>query len=168
MLATDPEFCRYLRKMIRHHFRPNPHMEQDLMQEALLHLCQNEPLDPSLDWQSYLRRCRFHLSHYLKRGRSIDSPKRAACRCSFDDLVAGNGDHPNGLDQPDSAPWMDDIIHRDLVRTLLARVRPRERFVLIRICRGYTLTEIAKELGVSVCAASKCSSRIAVQARKLV
>src|SRR5438874_13527896 len=59
---------------------------EDLLQEALLHLWVTELRQPGQSVSWYLQSCRFHLQHYLARGRSVDSKKRSASRL---DLLDG-------------------------------------------------------------------------------
>src|SRR5438132_877048 len=55
----------------------------DLVQEALMHLWLMECRRPGQSISWYLQSCRFHLQHYLARGRSVDSKKRSASRTNL-------------------------------------------------------------------------------------
>jgi RNA polymerase sigma factor (sigma-70 family) len=167
VLADDPAFRSRLQAMIRREFRPDPELEQDLMQEALLHLCrlENRGAQGTRGW--HVESCRFHLLHYLDAGRSLDSPKRAARRISIhafpaDDQYARFWD--DFLDPTDS---LSELIARDMLSALRQRLGPRDWLVLNGLYGGLSLSEIAQALSVSVCAVSKRRDRIADQARRL-
>src|SRR5258707_10150901 len=58
-------------------FTANSVLQQDLMQESLVHLWRIESDKPGRSSSWYLQSCQFHIRHYLAAGRSVDSPKRA-------------------------------------------------------------------------------------------
>src|SRR5689334_11740759 len=58
-------------------FSGNPALQEDLIQESLVHLWKVEREKPGQSKSWYLQSCRFHLQHWLASGRSLDSPKRA-------------------------------------------------------------------------------------------
>ena len=47
--------------------------QEDLLQEALIHLWHEETNEPGQSQSWYLQNCRHHLSNSLKRDHSIDS-----------------------------------------------------------------------------------------------
>src|SRR6266581_3545415 len=51
-------------------------LQDDLLQEALIHLWLMETRRPQQTKSWYLQSCKYHLLHYLSAGRSIDSSKR--------------------------------------------------------------------------------------------
>src|SRR5262245_46884099 len=58
-------------------FTSDPVLQQDLMQECLIHLWRVENEKPGRTKSWYLQSCRYHVQHWLALGRSVDSPKRS-------------------------------------------------------------------------------------------
>src|SRR6266566_3276942 len=55
-------------------------LREDLMQEALIHLWQREEHCPGQTECWYMQSCRFHISNFLRNGRSLDSWKHRQAR----------------------------------------------------------------------------------------
>src|SRR5205809_7182293 len=51
-------------------------LQDDLLQEALIHLWLMETRRPGQTHSWYLQSCKYHLLHYLASGCSVDSAKR--------------------------------------------------------------------------------------------
>ena len=51
----------------------NRTLQQDLLQEAIIHLWLTETNRPNQTTSWYLQSCKFHIQHYMASGRSIDS-----------------------------------------------------------------------------------------------
>lgn len=109
--------------------------------------------------------CRFHASHLLKSGRSLDSPKRAMVRnqLTIDSLEES---HLVPVSRSDEE-MVDKLSARDLVTTLNSGLSPRERAVLDGLARGLALREVAAELRYSYPSVLKYRRRIARLARRL-
>src|SRR5205814_2175091 len=76
-------------------------LQDDLLQESLLHIWRMENHNPGHTRSWYLQSCRYHLLHWLSSGRSLDSFKRCKgdLRVSLDVLDDGlpfDGYHTNG------------------------------------------------------------------------
>src|SRR6185436_4097236 len=74
-LAAEESLREALFQMCRR-MTPNAALQEDMLQEAMVHLWLTETRRPGQTRSWYLQSCRFHLQHYLNCGRSIDSAKR--------------------------------------------------------------------------------------------
>src|SRR5712672_407973 len=137
MLVEDAQMLASLRQIIAR-FTRCPQLQQDLMQECLLHLWKLEEKKPGHTRSWYLQGCRFHLQHCLVSGRSLDSLKRA----STDNRIALHGHRTNG-------EVFEAVSFADVVSTLKREITPRERQVLSGLANGMVLQEIASEFGIS-------------------
>lgn len=144
---------------------PDPALHQDLVQESLIHLWKLELKDPGHTTSWYLMNCRFHMSHLLQSGRSLDSPKRAVVRSqrTIDSLEE---EHQVPVSRSDEE-MVDELSAQDLVTILYSGLRPRERAVLYGLARGLVLREVAAELRYSYPSVLKYRRRIARLALKL-
>src|SRR5260370_33664767 len=95
MLVEDAQMLGSLRQIVAS-FTRYPELQQDLMQECLIHLWKLEGNRPGGTRSWYLQACRFHLQHYLVSGRSLDSLKRAAGGIRI--AIEGD-DHEPGLQE---------------------------------------------------------------------
>src|SRR5690348_11215479 len=75
-LFEDPPLRATLQRIVAG-FTTNPVLQEDLMQESLVHLWRIECDKPGRTRSWYLQSCQFHVRHWLAAGRSLDSPKRA-------------------------------------------------------------------------------------------
>ena len=98
----------------------NAGLREDLMQEALLCYWQTLHDLPGQTRSWYLQRCRFHLRHWLKRGRSIDSIKRNdnGHRLNFQP----DRDKELLSEYPTNGELFETVSARDLVSTLSNRL----------------------------------------------
>src|SRR5215471_16603655 len=69
--ATREALLKIITTITRHEA-----LQDDLLQEALIHLWMIETRRPYQTKSWYLQSCKFHLLHYLGAGRSVDSAKR--------------------------------------------------------------------------------------------
>src|SRR5260370_13365480 len=60
-------------------------LQEDLMQEALIHLYRKVSLRPGQTESWYSQSCYFHLLGYLRQGTSVDAPKRRHLACEVSD-----------------------------------------------------------------------------------
>src|SRR5712672_385627 len=144
MLVEDAQMLALLRQIVAR-FTRYPELQQDLMQECLLHLWKLEGEKPGRTRSWYLQGCRFHLQHCLVSGRSLDSLKRANAVILIDvdggdEETALHGHHTNG-------EVFEAVSFADLVSTLRYQIKPRERQVLSGLADGMMLREIASEFG---------------------
>src|SRR5437867_1224868 len=81
---------------------PNFALREDLLQEALIHLWRVGTRRPGQTRSWYLQSCKFHLTHYLASGRSVDSPKRGRGHSRLQDDSAPPEAFPELVDPGDS------------------------------------------------------------------
>src|SRR5260370_15945719 len=133
MLVEGAQTRELLRKIVAG-FTQDPHLQQDLMQECLLHLWKLERSRPGRTRSWYLQGCRFHLQHYLALGRSLDSLKRAngGNRIAID----GDDQEPALHEHHTNGELFETVSFADLVWTLKRQVSPRESCVLGGLADG--------------------------------
>jgi RNA polymerase sigma factor (sigma-70 family) len=124
------------------------HLQEDLLQEMILHLHQQwqENPDRTLSW--YAQSCHFHASKYLNAGRSIDSKARADM-----EAIPFWQEAPDGGLEPLPIPSKDAIEEEVAVGDLLEKIRhalmAKQARVLDFLVAGYTEKEIGMIEGVS-------------------
>ncbi len=138
--------------------------QEDLFQEAMLHLWRQENLHPGQTLSWYLQSCSFHLRNLKAAGRSLDSPKRASGRIQ---LPSDGSDHDLAHHAFMLADGFHEISARDLLETLTRRLLPRERRVLDLRLRGTRIAEIAKRLRLSPHTVIRILRKIVSSAEKL-
>jgi DNA-directed RNA polymerase specialized sigma24 family protein len=158
MLVEDAQMLASLRQIIAR-FTRCPELQQDLMQECLLHLWKLERKKPGHTRSWYLQGCRFHLQHCLVSGRSLDSLKRANGVIHID--VDGNAEEPALHGHHTNGEVFEAVCFADVVSTLRYQIMPRERQVLSGLADGMMLQEIASEFGISYPTVLKYRRKIA-------
>jgi DNA-directed RNA polymerase specialized sigma24 family protein len=146
MLFEDAQMVRLLRQIVAR-FTRYPELQQDLMQESLLHLWKLERSRPGRTRSWYLQGCRFHLQHYLISGRSLDSLKRASA--GYRIAIDGNDEEPALHEHHTNGEVFEAVSFADVVSTLKCEVKPPERRVLSGLADGMALQEIASKFGMS-------------------
>ncbi|MEO8429579.1 MAG: hypothetical protein ABI651_21000 [Verrucomicrobiota bacterium] len=143
----------------------NVSLHEDLMQEALVHLWQQEQRHPGQSQSWYLQSCRYHLQNYLQRGRSVDSAKhRAVCRLSSGDSRIEEGDD----ETPDGRTCVfAEVSAADMRAQLTKWLTPLERRILALLIQGFSLRETALRLLLSHTAVAKHRRRMALVAGSL-
>jgi DNA-directed RNA polymerase specialized sigma24 family protein len=146
----------------------DPSWNDDLMQEALIHLWRLEEEEPghALSW--YLQSCQFRLQHYIATGRSVDSWKRSQQRISF--FPPGEEEQEEG--EPPLPHYCDSTAASDTsaeeMLCLLRDCLPKSHLtVLAYLSDGLSSREIGQELGVSHKTVLKQRRQIATVARGL-
>jgi len=149
MQLDAPDTRRALERMVA---RLTSHSlwREDLVQEALIHLWQEERRCPGQSPCWYLRSCRFHLLNQMRLGRSIDSPKR---RNGFV-LPRDGGTHADDVldslaDSTEGASVLEAVMARDFVSALFPYLAPMEREVLACLAEGLGTRETARRLKLS-------------------
>jgi len=140
-------------------------LREDLMQEALIHLWQREELCPGQSERWYMQSCRFHISNFLRNGRSLDSWKHRKARSFFSETdewsetpsaeTAGN-ESPLGL-----------VSVREIIAVLSKWLTVTETRVLHSLADGLSGREIARRLNISHTMANRHRRNIARIAIKL-
>src|SRR5512137_492946 len=109
--ATKDSLSRIVRQMVS-----NAALQEDLLQEALIHLWLMESHRPGQTRSWYLHSCRFHLQHYLASGRSVDSRKRGNREVDFT-FWDGDAIHMPDHDAADTA-FLAQICAHELISLL--------------------------------------------------
>jgi DNA-directed RNA polymerase specialized sigma24 family protein len=154
MYMDEPAMVNSLRRLVTR-LTWNRSLQQDLLQEALIHLWLIETRRPGQTISWYLQSCRFHLQHYLSSGRSVDSAKRRA----------GQVDPQDPLDTEETETSEDllfsEVSTRDLIELLSHHLSPPEKAVLDCLAEGLGPREIGRRLQISHTMARKHRFRIA-------
>jgi RNA polymerase sigma factor (sigma-70 family) len=164
MLMDDCNILKALRGMI-HRLSTNPHLQQDLIQECCLRLWRLQSQQPGQSASWYVQSCRFHIHHYLSRGRSVDSPKRRNAEMAIS--ITGDRQELPVDWEPAREELIELVSVRDIMATLACRLNPREQEVLSGLAEGLTLRDIAKRLNLSYPTALRHRRRIAALTVKL-
>jgi DNA-directed RNA polymerase specialized sigma24 family protein len=141
-VSTRESLARMVRIMTA-----NGALQDDLLQEALIHLWLTEVGRPGQTRSWYLQSCKYHLLHYLAAGRSVDSGKRRAGQLQFVDVTDSANEGSTDLDSGDSV--LGCVSARDIIALLWPHLKPQERAVLECFADGLRLREIGRKLGVS-------------------
>lgn len=164
LLVEDPPLRASLRHIVAG-FTANPVLQQDLMQESLIHLWRMECDRPGQTRSWYLQSCQFHVRHWLAAGRSMDSPKRAHenKRITIDE--SGSED---ALDEHQTNGELFEMVSfRDICSTLAKHLKPREQAVLRGLAEELAMGEIAAKSGLSYPTVIKSRRKIAALSIKL-
>ncbi len=143
----------------------NGALQDDLVQEALVHLWRTERRRPGQTRSWYLQSCRFHVQHCLASGRSVDSVKRWVGRLEVEAVEGGQE-----MEVPAAGPEccvVNQVGARDLVAMLTARLGASEGAVLAWLMEGLSTREIGRRLGISHTMVVKHRRRIATLLRRL-
>jgi RNA polymerase sigma factor (sigma-70 family) len=137
-------------------------LEEDLIQEAIIHLWLREKEYPGQNQSWYIQSCRLYLQNYLRKGRSVD---------------AGNHRHAASLlilqeDQKDLELGVDDtllslVCARDLLAELSKWLTPIEKEVLNLSNGGLSAREIGARLDLSHTSVIRHRRNIAALAERL-
>jgi DNA-directed RNA polymerase specialized sigma24 family protein len=138
-------------------------LQEDLFQEALIHLWLQEERRPGQTKSWYLQNCQYYLRNYLARGKSVDSLKRGRLGRALDSQPAEDLD----MESPHGGGVFATVSAKDIVGLLNGRLSSREREILACLSLGFGAREIARRLGISHPAVVKHRQRIAQQALKL-
>jgi DNA-directed RNA polymerase specialized sigma24 family protein len=157
-LIEEPRLQESLRRIIAN-VSGDPALEEDLMQESLVHLWKVECDNPGHTRSWYLQSCRFHVQHWLAAGRSLDSPKRAQADKR---IVIDEDDSDSALPKyRTNGEVFEEVSFRDVVSILAKHLKPRERIVLRGLAEGFSTCEIAFRFGISFPTVLKARRKIA-------
>jgi RNA polymerase sigma factor (sigma-70 family) len=140
-------------------------LQEDLTQEAIIHLWLREKERPGQSQSWYIQSCRFYLQNLLRKGRSIDSGKHRPTAALRD----GDGED----EEQEQADWgIHDTLFalvcaRDLASELSKWLSPVEKQVFNLGVDGLSLREIAVRIGLSHTTVNKYRRNIASLASRL-
>ena len=138
-------------------------LEEDLIQEAIIHLWLREEEHPGQSQSWYIQSCRLYLQNYLRKGRSIDSGKRRLTPAWHD----GEDEEQEEVNGGIHDPLFALVCARDLASELSKWLSPVEKQALNLGVDGLSLREIALRLGVSHTTVIKYRRNIAGLASRL-
>ena len=147
---------------------PDRCLQEDLLQEAVIHLWQLNNRRPGQSPSWYFKSCQLHLLNLLRKGRSIDSLKHRGGRMRLmdpdpeaDDPGAGGG-LDERLDDPDSEESVfAQVSARDILTSLYQWLDAPDRLILDHLADGLSAREIASRLQLSHTAVIKRQRKIA-------
>lgn len=163
-LFNDPSVCRRLQGLVRR-LAGKTGWQDDMMQEALIHLWCEEEKHPGQSQSWYLQSCRYRLQNYLRAGRSVDSGNHFGA--TMREIVNGDGLEESSDQLAASGAVWDEMYTKDLISVLSPWLTPMEKKVLDCLSDGLSAREIAKRLTVSHTLVNKYRRRIADLAIKL-
>jgi RNA polymerase sigma factor (sigma-70 family) len=158
MLLEQPGVYDQISRVV-HSITNDPNEFEDLFQEAWLKFWVSERQSPDRNLSWHLQGCRYAILEYLRRGRSLDSPKH---RNSASQL---EGELEDCL-APGSNVLQEVCAHDDL-SLLVEHLKPRERAVLSLLASGATTHQCCLGLGISKQAVSKILRHIRRLATRL-
>jgi DNA-directed RNA polymerase specialized sigma24 family protein len=140
-------------------------LQEDLTQEAFIHLWLREQQRPDQSQSWYFQSCRFFLQNYLRNGRSVHSNRHHQALCSTTTTAGYDG-------ISGSEPLSDDSVRaqvsaREIISLLATWLTPLERQLLNCLAEGFGLRESAARLKLSHTWVIRCRRRIAALAVKL-
>ena len=135
----------------------NHSLQQDLLQEALIHLWLIETRRPGQTNSWYLQSCRFHLQHYMSSGRSVDSAKRRAGQV---EMAESPEIEETEIAEPQDS-LLSEVCSRDILGMLSEHLSHHERAVLKCLAEGLGPREIGRRLRISHTMAIKHRCKIA-------
>jgi len=144
--------------------------QEDLLQEALIHLWRLSSRRPGQTPSWYLKSCQLYLLNLIRKGRSIDSLKHRKGRIRLPDATA---DDCNETDRPSELVVdSDEIVFArvcadDILSSLYRWLDPPDCLVLDHLVNGLSLREIASRLQLSHTAVCKRHRKIASVALSL-
>jgi DNA-binding CsgD family transcriptional regulator len=122
-------------------------LREDLMQEALIHLWQREEHCPGQTECWYMQSCRFHISNFLRHGRSLDSWKHRQARLFF----PGTNEWletPTAETAASESP-LGLVSVREIIALLSKWLTATETKVLDCLADGLSAREISRRLNIS-------------------
>ena len=137
-------------------------LEEDLIQEAIIHLWLREEEHPGQSQSWYIQSCRLYLQNYLRKGRSVDggNHRRAAS-------LPVAEEEQKDLELRADDTFLSLVCARDLVAELSKWLTPLEKEILSLAQEGLSLREIGERFGLSHTSVIRRQRKIAVLASRL-
>jgi len=159
MYVYDPSMVNSLKGLVTR-LTWNRSLQQDLLQEALIHLWLIETRRSGQTTSWYLQSCRFHLQHYLSSGRSVDSAKHRGQQVEFQNGFQADKTEDNHISGIEDL-LLSEVSARDLIGLLSQYLSNDERAVLNCLTEGLGPREIGRRLKMSHTMALRHRSKIA-------
>src|SRR5580765_967359 len=113
MYVYDPSMVNILKGLVTR-LTWNRSLQQDLLQEALVHLWLIETRRSGQTTSWYLQSCRFHLQHCLSSGRSVDSAKHRGQQVGFQNGFQADETEENHVSGTEDL-LLSEVSARDLI-----------------------------------------------------
>jgi len=135
-----------LRYIARRNLLYGFYSEEDLFQEMCIYLWQNysDGLPIGINESYVIKGCEFHLKNFLRKGR----PK--AMISSLDEVISSRGQTLGDILEDEKANFrlsIEDKLTVDEIKNL--GLTEKENSVISYLLKGYTVRDIAKEIGIS-------------------
>jgi DNA-directed RNA polymerase specialized sigma24 family protein len=164
MMVHQKETRAVVRRIV-FKFTCDPSLQEDLTQEALLHLWLREQQRPGQSESWYLQSCRFFLQNYLRNGRSVDSAKHFRSVCTSQEIDKSM--EKSDADGSVSHGSVQAVVSTREILALLSKwLTPLERLILACLADGLGIRDIASRLNISHTSVSRSRRRIAALALK--
>ena len=137
-------------------------LEEDLLQEAIIHLWLREKQHPGQSQSWYIQSCRLYLQNFLRKGRSVDGGKRRRNAELRIDVEA-----QAELERCVDDTFLSLVCARDLLAELCKWLTSVEKQILSLSHEGLSLREIGEQLDLSHTSVIRRQRNIAALARKL-
>ena len=147
-------------------------IQEDLLQEAVIHLWQLKKLRPGQSASWYFKSCQLHLLNLLRKGRSIDSLKHRRDRIRLPEPGTDESSDGGGLYELSGNSDSEDSVFaqvsaRDILSSLCQWLDPPDQLILDQLADGLSVREIASRLRLSHTAVLKRQRKIASVALSL-
>jgi RNA polymerase sigma factor (sigma-70 family) len=137
----------------------------DMLQESLIHLWQKEIQFPGQTTSWYLHSCRCYVCDCLRRGVSLDSPKRSSSGCELKGQFYDSEPIPDCLILDEET--LSSACANDVLEQLMSRLDNLSRNVLLCLNKGFNEREVGQRVGLSQQAVSRRRLKIATLALTL-
>jgi RNA polymerase sigma factor (sigma-70 family) len=137
-------------------------LDEDLLQEAIIHLWLRAEERPGQQRSWYIHSCRLHLQNVLRKGRSVDGGKRRHAVGLAIGVV-----QQNDLEPPADDTLLSLVCARDLVAELFKWLAPLEKQILCLSHDGLSSREIGERLNLSHTSIIRRQRNVAALARRL-
>jgi DNA-directed RNA polymerase specialized sigma24 family protein len=164
MYVDEPSMVNSLKGLVTR-LTWNRSLQQDLLQEAMIHVWLIETRRPGQTTSWYLQSCKFHLQHYLGSGRSVDSAKRRGRRVELESPIEMDETEEIGFWEAEDLVF-SEVSARDLVGLLTQHLSGEERAVLNCLTEGLGPREIGRRLQISHTQAIRHRCKIAEVLRR--
>jgi RNA polymerase sigma factor (sigma-70 family) len=158
MIFEQPKTRRTLKGVVRR-LTTERDLEDDLIQEAIIHLWLREKDRPGQSPSWYIQSCRLYLQNFLRKGRSVDrgNHRRAAG-------LPTDEESEERLDARLDDTLLSQVCARDLVAELFKWLRPVEKQILSLAEEGFSVRDIGERLYLSHTTVIKHRRNIATMA----
>jgi DNA-directed RNA polymerase specialized sigma24 family protein len=164
MLFEEPTTSHLLSGLVRRlSFLRADH--DDLIQEGLIYLWTSESKSPGRTRSWYLHGCKMHLRNVMRRGSSVDSPKRRKGVASHESYSFQH--LCTTRDAESSSGIYSGIWANELLDLLNQRLAPEEKALLPLLAIGLSKRSVARRLKLSHTAVLKRHRKIAQTASRL-